>query len=161
MIMEKDYNSEVERLLEAPHWVIDMLPQQVPPDSPGQFFAVEKYYLSDYCNMPPQVPLRRQFGDVLLKLNCYHDFVVNYAPDDKWVKNPEPAQLYSWLTKSLGHAHLCVLVDDEDALITASSGDCCLTLYNPTEGLLKLVGQLATAAGLFLWRPPCETSDNS
>ena len=159
--MEKDYNSEVERLLEAPHWVIDMLPQQVPPGSPGQFFAVEKYYLNNHYNMPPQVPLHRQFGDVLLKLNCYHDFVVNYAPDDKWVKNPEPAQLYSWLTKSLGHAHLCVLVDDEDALITASSGDSYLTLYNPTEGLLKLVGQLATAAGLFLWQPPCETSDNS
>lgn len=155
--MENELNEKVERLLEAPYWVIDLLPRQVPMDSAGQFFAVEKYYL----DAPQHERLYRQFADVLLKLNCYHDLVVNHAPSDKWVKNPLPETLLQWLTQSLRHGHLCVLVDDGDALITASSGDSCLTLYNPSQGLLQLVGQLTSAAGLFLWQPPRETNEIS
>ena len=37
----------VEELLECPYWIIDILPLQVPKDSPGQYFAVEKYFLQD------------------------------------------------------------------------------------------------------------------
>lgn len=148
--MEKDFNEMVERLLEAPYWVIDMLPQQVPQESGGQFFAVEKYYL----DAPQHELLYRRFADVLLKLNCYYDLVVNCAPSDKWVKNPLPETLCSWLTKSLRHGHLCILLDDEDALITASSGDSYLTLYNPSQALLQFVRPLVAASGLFLWQPP-------
>ena len=32
----------VEELLQCPYWIIDILPSQVPADSPGQYFAVEK-----------------------------------------------------------------------------------------------------------------------
>ena len=35
----------VEELLQCPYWIIDILPSQVPEDSPGQYFAVEKYCL--------------------------------------------------------------------------------------------------------------------
>ena len=161
--MEKDYNQEVERLLEAPFWVIDMLPQQVPQESQGQFFAVEKFYLRElrcetFRNLVPDARLRCQFADVLLKLNCYYGFVVNRASNDTWIRNPEPTKLYSWVIQSLEYGHLCVLIEEEDALITASSGNSCLTLYNPSERLLKLVGQLATAAGVFLWQPPRDTN---
>ena len=145
--MEKDYDEIVEQLLGQPYWVIDLLPRQVPQESGARFFAVEQYYLKE----PQHGELCRRFADVLLKLNCYHDLHVSY--DDAWVKNPEPAQLVSWLTDALRHGHLCVLVEGGDALITASGGNCHLTLYNPTEGLLQLVGQLATALGFFLWRP--------
>ena len=34
----------VEELLQCPYWIIDILPSQVPEDSPGQYFAVEKYF---------------------------------------------------------------------------------------------------------------------
>ena len=59
--MEKDYDEIVERLLEAPYWVIDFLPKQVPQDSAGQFFAVEQYYLQE----PQHERLCRQFTDVV------------------------------------------------------------------------------------------------
>ena len=36
----------IEELLETEYWIIDILPGQVPECSPGQFFEVEKYYLS-------------------------------------------------------------------------------------------------------------------
>jgi len=35
----------VEELLQCPYWIVDILPSQVPEDSPGQYFAVEKYFL--------------------------------------------------------------------------------------------------------------------
>ena len=145
--MERDYDKIVERLLDAPYWVIDMLPMQVPQDGGGQFFAVERYYLDE----PQHGRLCRQFADVLLRLNCYHDLHVNH--DDDWIKNPEPATLFTWLTDALQHGHLCALIDDGEALITASSDDTHLTLYNPSHDLLDLVGKLATASGLFFWKP--------
>ena len=144
---KEDFENIVERLLESPYWVIDMLPMQVPQESRGQFFAVERYYLEE----PLHGRLIRRFADVLLKLNCYHDLQVNHG--DEWVKNPAPATLVAWLTESMQHGHLCALIDEGTALITASGGDIHMTLYNPSPALLELVGRLASAAGLFLWQP--------
>lgn len=146
--MGKDFNETTERLLEKPYWVIDMLPMQVPQDSRGQFLAVERYYLDD----PQHERLCGLFADMVLKLNCYHDLTVNRG-DDEWVKNPEPAVLAEWITEALQHGHLCILIDDGESLITASSGDINVTLYNPSPALLELVRQLASAAGLHLWQP--------
>ena len=143
----KDFDKIAERLLEKPCWVIDLLPRQVPQDSKGQFFAVERYFLTGAGHER----LCRQFADVLLKLNCYHNLTVSHG--EEWIKNPEPAVLVEWLTQVLQHGHLCALIDDGEAMITASSGDTNLTLYNPPSALLELVGKLASAAGLFLWQP--------
>jgi hypothetical protein len=35
----------IEELLQCPYWIIDILPSQVPENSPGQYFTVEKYFL--------------------------------------------------------------------------------------------------------------------
>jgi hypothetical protein len=146
--MEQNYDEITEELLGKPYWVIDFLPKQVPQDGRGQFFAVEQYYLTG----ERLERLCRQLANVLLKLNCYHDLTVNHGGDE-WVKNPEPTTLIAWLTEALQHGHLCALIDDGDALMTASSGDTNLTLYNPAPTLLELTCQLASAAGLFLWQP--------
>ena len=145
--MKMEIDTIVEGLLEKPYWVVDFLPCQVPEDSRGQFFAVERYYLEG----TRYERLCRQFADVLLKLNCYHDLTVSHG--NEWVKNPEPAVLVEWLTEAFQHGHLCALIDDGESLITASSGDTNLTLYNPSPDLLDLVGQLASATGIFLWQP--------
>ena len=146
--MEHHYDIITERLLEAPYWVIDMLPEQVPQESRGQFFSVEQYCLTGERHER----LCRQFADVVLGLNCYHDLTVNRG-DDEWVKNPAPATLVAWLTEALQHGHLCALIDDGESLVTASGGDINITLYNPSPALLELVRQLATAAGLHLRQP--------
>lgn len=146
--MERVEEEIFEQLLEKPYWVIDFLPVQVPQGSRGQFFAIEQYYLTE----PRHERLCRQFADVLLKLNCYHDLTV-YHEGDEWVKNPEPETLVAWLWEALQHGHLCALIDDGESLIMASGGEICLTLYNPSVTLLELVQQLASAAGLYLWQP--------
>ena len=147
--METNFDQIVEQLLEAPYWVIDFLPMQVPQDSKGQFFAVEQYYLQE----PQHERLCHQFVDVLLKLNCYYDLLVSRDGGDEWLY-PDPKMLEKWLMESLQNGHLCVLIGDGESLITASGGDTNLTLYNPSPALLELVRQLVTAAGLFLWQPP-------
>ena len=143
--MERDFDKIVESLLGTPYWVIDMLPMQVPQEGGGQFFAVERYYLQEWHKR-----LCQQFADVLLKLNCYHNLHVNHF--DEWVKNPAPATLVEWLTKSLHQGFLWILIDDGNTLITVSSGDTHMTLYNASPDLLELVGKLATSSGLFLWQ---------
>ncbi len=145
--MEQNFDNIVEQLLEAPYWVIDLLPSQVPQDAGGRFFAVEQYYLQE----PQHERLRSQFANVLLKLNCYHDLLVNH--DNEWVKNPVPETLVEWLTDSLCNGHMCILVNNGESLITASGGDICLTIYNPSAEMLQLVQSLAYAEGLFLWKP--------
>ena len=146
--MDRNFDEITEQLLLQPYWVIDFLPDQVPQDSRGRFFAVEQYFLTGARHER----LCRQLADVVLKLNCYHDLTVNRGGDD-WVRNPEPETLVEWLNTALHHGHLCALIDDGAALITASGGDTHLTLYNPSPDQLHLAGQLATAAGLHLWQP--------
>ena len=151
VLMEINFDQIVEQLLEAPYWVIDFLPMKVQQDSKGQFFAVEQYYLEGIRHER----LCRQFADVVLKLNCYHDLLVSRDGGDEWLY-PDPRMLEKWLMESLQNGHLCILIDNGEALITASGGDTNLTLYNPSPALLELVRQLATAAGLFLWQPPTD-----
>ena len=61
-MMEAKYDEITERLLEAPCWVIDFLPMQVPREGRGQFFAVERYCLAG----ERQERLCRQCADVVL-----------------------------------------------------------------------------------------------
>lgn len=143
-----DFDAIVERLLLEPYWVIDFLPMRVPEGSRGQFLAIEEHYTA----AAGHERLRRQLADVVLKLNCYHDLTVNYGGDD-WVINPAPADLEAWTIKALSRGHMCALIDDGEALVTASGGDSHITLYNPSPALLHLAGALATAAGLHLWQP--------
>ena len=37
--------NNVDELLQKPYWVIDILPEQVPRESKGQFFEIESYFL--------------------------------------------------------------------------------------------------------------------
>jgi len=59
----------VEDLLQCPYWIVDILPSQVPEKSPGQYFAVEKYFLQG--NQIARI--KQKHIDLILKLNCYRD----------------------------------------------------------------------------------------
>ena len=39
--------NQIDKLLNTPYWVIDILPAQVPKDSPGQYFTIEDYFLKN------------------------------------------------------------------------------------------------------------------
>ena len=126
---------DIEEILRKPCWIIDILPQRVPEDSPGQYFAVERYFLRHRAE-----ELREKQLSLLLKLNCYLALTV-YGE-----VNPAP----ELLAEALGSRELCVLAGD--ALFFADPGDTYLTLYNPDEALLALVRRIAESEGLFVWK---------
>ena len=138
----------IEEYLERPYWVIDILPKQVPGDSKGQYFEIEKYFREH-----PQIEvIYKKFTNILLKLNCYDD--INFSSDgEKWSTNPVPHELEAALMKCMYDKQmLYIILKPADVLITVSDDDTYMTVYNPTEEVLELIGSMAGSEGLFLWR---------
>lgn len=125
--------------------MIDVLPKQVPANSKGQYFRIEKYYRND-----SQVkPILWKFINVLLKINCYEDIDVFHAYEE-WVSNPAPELLEKWI---LERVPLYVLLPSWDMMIYVSDDDIYMTLYNRGEQSLDFIQQIVTSEGLFLWKP--------
>ena len=136
----------IDALFEEPCWVVDLLPEQVPADAPGQFFAVEDYYLK-----PPQMAsLHRKFAEILLKLNCYFDIRFGTGNDDSWEKNPEPETMVRTLCIEAAPWTAYAYFEAEDALVYINHDDIYFTVYHPTDRLLDLIRKLAGAEGLFV-----------
>ena len=129
---------KIDALLQTPYWIIDILPEQVPADSPGQYFAVEKYFLAE----ERFAAIKQRHIDLILKLNCYRRITI----DD--VSNPAPESIAA----SMRERYLFILLDD--AMILSEPDDTHMTLFNPDEGLLALVKTLAAGEGLYVWKPP-------
>ena len=137
----------IEALLNKPYWVIDILPEQVPENSAGQYFAIEQYYLQ-----PPGITdIHHRFTAILLKLNCYSDFLVCFPNQGQQIRNPEPEKLIFWINEE--QKDLCIVLAGEDVLITLNHDDTYMTVYNPSEELINRIGSLAIAHSLFLWQP--------
>lgn len=150
---DTSWSDRVEALLACPYWVIDLLPAQVPADGAGQFFAVERLLREE----PHRSETRRRFAEVLLRLNCYHDFRVFCDDDESGTPNPDPRGLEELVLADRGMA--CILIDDGESLLTVPDDSTCMTLYDPAPALLELVEALATASGLFVWQPPQGAGD--
>lgn len=129
---------------------MDILPMQVPADGGGQYFKVEQYYLNDVEH------LSCQYADVLLKLNCYYDLAFSHDTE-LWQQNPEPDKIVQMVKNCISEepteACLYVTLAEESMLLTLQRDTTHMTLYNPTDELLKLLCQLASAVGLFVWSP--------
>ena len=141
----------IETLLNKPYWVIDILPEQVPENSAGQYFAIEQYYLQTGIT-----DIHRRFTDVLLKLNCYFDFLVCLSDQEQQIHNPEPERLVSWINTE--QKDLCIVLAGENILFTLNHDDTHMTVYNPSEALIYRIRNLAIAHGLFCWQPNQENS---
>jgi len=127
----------IEELMKKPCWIIDILPERVPENSPGQFFRIEGWFLKDPA-------LRKKQADFLLRLNCYYDLTV--VDDEQEIKNPKPEELCA----RIGQEYLNILIGE--GLITVDCTDSYMTLYSADEKLLELAQRLATAGGLFVWK---------
>ena len=129
----------IDALLEAPYRIIDILPERVNANSPGNYFAVERYYRTE----PQRSAVAQKKINLVLKLNCY----TAVSLEDEDAVNPPP----SAIARAMRERHTCIRVGD--ALIVSEPDDTCLTLYNAPDRLLALAAQLAAAEGMFLWQP--------
>ena len=129
----------VEDLLQSSYWIIDILPSQVPEDSPGQFFSVEEYFLQgDRIE-----EIKQKHIDLILKLNCYRDISIS----DETVVNPLPKHIADEMKKR----YLYIMVGE--SMILSEPDDTHLTVFNPDSQLLELIRQIASGEGLFVWKP--------
>lgn len=85
-------NSRVEELLKKPFYVIDFLPEQVKPDTRGQFFDVECYLL----NSDKHIFLKDKFVNIILKLMCYYHVSIQF---DDWIDCPSPQREWKQSTR--------------------------------------------------------------
>ena len=135
----------VDTLMEKPYVLIDVLPKQVPAESPGRYFTVEKYFLTKIDT------LCRKFAEVLIRLNCYRDLLVS-TDGEAWNEDFSPEDLIrSFEDAASAHSPLFILIRPADALIGFSGDDHYITLYNPDAELVDLTRSLASAEGLFVW----------
>ena len=129
----------VDELLQTPYWIIDIFPVQVPPDSPGQFFAVERYFLAENR----LAAIKQKHINLILKLNCYRSVSI----DEEAAINPPPERIAG----EIRSRYLYIML--EDSMILSEPDDTHLTLFNPDKPLLELVKTIAAGEGLFVWKP--------
>ena len=127
----------IDELLQTPYWIVDILPEQVPKDSPGQYFAVEEYFLTE----PRLAAIKQKHINVVLKLNCYRSISL-----DEEV-NPPPERIAAEMFRR----RLCIMVDD--SMIVSEPDETYMTIYNPDETLLSLIKVISGGEGLFVWQP--------
>ncbi len=139
-------------LLEGPYWIVDILPEQVPADAAGQYFAVERYFLQRLRI----VPLRRKYAEILLRLNCYYDMAVSFDSCMTWETNPDPEAFADRVAGLSGNDFLRAVFAEQNAMIDYDHNDTYLTVYDPDAALLDKLRALAAGSGLFVWSPTKE-----
>ncbi len=144
------YDALIEARLDGPWWVADVLPEQVPRDAPGQYFAVDRYYRQP----ERQAALHRKHAEILLRLNCYDEMAVSFDGGEHWETDPEPEAFADALERLDRGAFLRALFPARGTMIDVEPGDTWMSVYCPDEAMLERIRALAAAEGLFLWQPP-------
>ena len=135
----------IDELLRKPYWIIDILPKQVPKDSPGQFFTVEKYYLCE----EQLSAIKQKHINLVLKLNCYKRISIDAESE----VNPSPERI----AEEMRSRSLYIMMND--SMILSEPDDTHMTVFNPDRDTLELIRELASAEGLFVWQPPMENQE--
>ncbi len=133
-------NMTIDELLQKPYWVIDIFPEQVPAESSGQFFAIEKYYLEEKRIRA----IKQKHINLILKLNCYRSISIDEDP----AIDPDP----EYIDAEMRRRYLYIIIGD--TMILSEPDDTHMTVFNPDEKLLELIKTIAAGEGLFVWQPP-------
>ena len=140
-----EYSSIIDDYLEKPYWIIDILPKQVPANSQGQYFKIERFFLKE----PHFGVICQKFSNLLIKVNCFYGISL-FNAHEEWVMNPQPESILESLS---ARETVFVVLKSEDAMIGFNGDDHYMTLYNPDENLLEMIRSLANSEGLFVWKP--------
>ena len=123
--------------MQEPCLIVDILPERVPADGGGQYFAVEKYFLEG----SRLAAVKQKHIDLVLKLNCYRDLSL----DEGETVNPPPEEI----AEAMRERHVAILAGD--ALIVSEKDDTYLSVFGADGELLRLLRALAAGEGLYVW----------
>ena len=129
--------NNVDALLQKPYWIIDILPEQVPRESKGQFFEIERFFLES----SRLTSIKQKHVNVLLKLNCYYQLSIEGEV------NPSPERIVEDVMER------SVQIRADEAMILSEPDELHMTVYNPDEKLMKLITAISSGEGLFVWKP--------
>ena len=134
-----------ESLLDTICYVIDFLPARVQEFT--KYSEIEEYYLQEQ-------ELKRfaeKIANVIVKMQCYHDFEV-YC--EKWYRKVPAMKLANMVKETIQgkNSFLNLLGREENMLITVSGQTLYMSIYNPTLGAIANLSMLANAEGLFMRR---------
>lgn len=137
---------KIDELLTKPCYIIDFLPQQVPPDTDGQFFDVENYLLHG----AKRFYLRDKFVNLILKLMCYYPISLLYKG---WIDCPAPQVIDDVFHEIMNQPSqtFLALLPKQDTLIVFAWDCLNLSVYNPPENLQSVLEKLSFSEGLY-WR---------
>lgn len=148
--MSKDILSRIETLIETPAFLIDIFPETVPQREDNRYFVIEEHFQN--CRSE----IDQKFLNILLKLYCYFNFIINYTPE-KLLENTSPDQVLAFLDsfvmgKNQITDSINILLPECDALLVLNRDDLYITVYNPDSYLKNLLSQLAYSEGLFFYK---------
>ena len=147
MLNTEVYDMTVEKLLEAPYYVIDFLPKRVSERYVERYLEVEEYFLqgTEYDRIV------EGFVRIITKLQCYHAFKVFC---DQWYEDISASKLAELLKQIITSKDqfMNILGEEEKMLITVSGSDLHISIYNPSLEAIANLSVLTTAEGLFLRR---------
>ncbi|MCR5206832.1 MAG: hypothetical protein K6E47_17520 [Lachnospiraceae bacterium] len=130
-------NINIDKLLDTPFWIIDILPQRVSKEMADKYVALEREFLHTD-------ELRSKFLHFLLKLNSYYRFKAIFS-DYEEIDDISAVEL----KELVGYRYIQILIDA--SLIVSDPDDMYMSLYNPTDTMLELVTKIAGSEGLFIW----------
>ena len=125
-----------DEIMDKPYWIIDILPGQVPENSPGQYFRIEKYWMENQM-----AEIRQKKFSLILKLNCYMQISIDGEI------NPSPEKIRNRIEET------DVSIWIGNAMILSKKDDTYMTVYNPDKPLLEMIRKIASGEGLFVWKP--------
>lgn len=141
----------VERLLDTPCTVIDVLPLRVGAEGARRYAAFERHMLTGSRIRD----LRERQASLLSMLGCYVSLAVSVGDDGPWEPDPTPAGLAAKLCACVPDAgrdrgYVRVLTSDR-TLLTLDKDETHLSVYNLSASSRELMAALASSQGLFLW----------
>lgn len=134
----------IDKLLEAPCYVVDFLPKQVSKDAGGHFFEVENYLLSHHV----WYGLRDRFVRFVLKVMCYYPILIY---QDGWVGNTTPEQMVEMMDFIMEEQSCDMNIMIKDTLMQFGWDCLHMSVYNPDEEMCVLFEKIANSEGMF-WR---------
>ena len=130
--------NKIERLLEKPYWLIDIVPKRISAEK-NEEYSLLLEYSKKHGN-----DIRDRFVFFLLKLNCYCDMEISRDHGETFF----PFVSDPFLRTS---SEIFLLIDGI-SLLTWDREDTYMTLYDPDDELLERVEKLAGSLGLFVWK---------
>jgi hypothetical protein len=139
---------DIEKIMDAPYYIIDILPKRVSDEKSISYSKIERYYLAE----PRITELRKKQAEAIIKLTCYYDIHISTDCGDSFEEVAGPDIIDKHFATCVGVNSLYIKIQSPDCFITLDGCDTYMTVYTSDSEVHELLEKLAGSVGLFLWK---------